>query len=236
MKFITEADLRDLYRKEAFHSYQIPEGARLTPGARQFLADKRIETADCTFFSPKIEEQKKEERKQEQSDTVLETMNLQQMKKIRCKFQSVEALFLLTCEELLNRDVILAQKLLELCKKFTLLKKSVGESVPEIAVICQECTGIKEKDFCQDCGDCFEITPFHIQLEKGKEILLLHRLRCALREIEPVLDESQKDSIWNKNAVNTINQMIHILSQMICTAVGGKECQRKEGPLHTVMS
>lgn len=42
MKFITEEDLRDLYRKEPFTEYVIEPGTRITPGARQFLADRQI--------------------------------------------------------------------------------------------------------------------------------------------------------------------------------------------------
>ena len=41
MKFITEDDLRDIYRKDPFTSYEIQPGARLTPGARQFLQDRQ---------------------------------------------------------------------------------------------------------------------------------------------------------------------------------------------------
>lgn len=42
MKFITEDDLRDLYRKAPFTEYVIEPGTRITPGARQFLADRQI--------------------------------------------------------------------------------------------------------------------------------------------------------------------------------------------------
>ncbi|WP_211660219.1 hypothetical protein [Peptoniphilus faecalis] len=43
MKFITEDDLRDLYFKSPFTSYEIKQGTRLTPGARQFLIDFKID-------------------------------------------------------------------------------------------------------------------------------------------------------------------------------------------------
>lgn len=42
MKFITEDDLRDLYKKEPFMDYDLQPGERLTPGARQFLLDRGI--------------------------------------------------------------------------------------------------------------------------------------------------------------------------------------------------
>lgn len=43
MRFVTEGELRDAWREEPFATYRLPEGARLTPGARQFLIDFRIE-------------------------------------------------------------------------------------------------------------------------------------------------------------------------------------------------
>ena len=46
MKFITEDDLRILLKKEPFTVYDLPGGTRLTPGARQFLVDKKIPITD----------------------------------------------------------------------------------------------------------------------------------------------------------------------------------------------
>lgn len=46
MKFITEDDLRDIYRKEPFTDYEIESGTKITPGARQFLADRQIHIID----------------------------------------------------------------------------------------------------------------------------------------------------------------------------------------------
>jgi ethanolamine utilization cobalamin adenosyltransferase len=53
MKFITEEDLRDLYRKEPFKDFALEQGARMTPGARQFLIDKGINTFDSESFRGK---------------------------------------------------------------------------------------------------------------------------------------------------------------------------------------
>lgn len=50
MKFITEEDLRDLYKKEPFMEYNLQEGERLTPGARQFLLDRGINLYDNDPF------------------------------------------------------------------------------------------------------------------------------------------------------------------------------------------
>lgn len=42
MKFITELDLRQLYREHSFTSYQLTPDTKLTPEARQFLVDRKI--------------------------------------------------------------------------------------------------------------------------------------------------------------------------------------------------
>ena len=42
MRFITEDELRTCYKKEPFTSYQLEDGTKLTPGARQFLQDRGI--------------------------------------------------------------------------------------------------------------------------------------------------------------------------------------------------
>ena len=42
MRFITEEDLRQRFRRERFTEYEPEAGTRLTPGARQFLSDRGI--------------------------------------------------------------------------------------------------------------------------------------------------------------------------------------------------
>ena len=56
MKFITEDELRFLYRKEPFTTYEPEPGTRLTPGARQFLLDRGIDMYDEQKQGPIIRE------------------------------------------------------------------------------------------------------------------------------------------------------------------------------------
>lgn len=46
MKFVTESELRDIYRIHPFTTYEAEPGTRLTPGARQFLSDRGIKSFD----------------------------------------------------------------------------------------------------------------------------------------------------------------------------------------------
>ena len=224
MKFITENDLRDLNRKEPFTTYELEPGARLTPGARQFLSDLRINMVDNDSSINKNAINVK------QQSELLEKKNTWKKKKLHSKMKSTEAMFLLTYEELLSGDVSLAQSVINLGKQFSTIKSAVeGKGLVENLCL-SECTGIQADNFSNDLGDCFEITDTHMQLKQGRKLIILHRLRCDLREIEPIvleLYENCDDNELSNEVIGKINQIINTLCQMICSVLGGKECQRK---------
>lgn len=229
MKFITEDDLRDLYRKEPFASYEIAPGTKITPGARQFLADRQIYLPDEDPARNIPNYGKKENKKGNQSGKP-ESGNGPCSKRLCGRIRSTEALFLAVAEDLLGRDVLLAQKIIGLKKSFSEIR-NVLESGKECGQLaCESCTGIHEDNFGQDLDDCFEITEFHIQLGKGKEIISLHRLRCALRELQPEIAEAfdgPAENEQHKEAAARVNQIVNTLSQLICYAAGGETCQRR---------
>lgn len=218
MKFITEEELRDQYRKEPFTAYRLEEGARLTPGARQFLSDRGIAMVD-SMPAPS----KGAAKSSRMSDI--------EKKKLGCMLKSAEAMFLLAGEELLRGDQNLAQEVIELGKQLSRIKSSFAISGTADNLSCRECEGINEKNFSEELDDCFEVTDAHIQLKKGRDIVLLHRLRCSLRELEAcILEMSEGRTEENgaiKDIVGKLNQIVNTLSQMICSVVGGKICQRK---------
>ena len=224
MIFITEDDLRDLYRKESFTEYEVGPGTRITPGARQFLADRQIVLYDDE--NPR----NKKIKKQQESPSQTVTMDLCG-KKLSIRFKSLEAMFLTVAEELLNRDILLAQKVISLKKSFSDIKKALDAGKPCENLSCEACTGINEENFSDDLEDCFEITEFHIQLGKGKEIINLHRLRCALREMElDILDAFSggvDENTQCADVIGKVNQIINTLSLLICYTAGGEKCQRK---------
>jgi ethanolamine utilization cobalamin adenosyltransferase len=227
MKYITEEDLRDLYKKEPFTDYDLEPGARLTPGARQFLLDKGINMFDTDSGIAGKNANIKPAAIVAEKKVVCKNKN----KKLLSRMKSVEALFLLIEEELLGRDVCLAQSVIKLGKQFSCIKNAIKSEAPVENLCCSECTGINKNNFSDDLDDCFEITEFHIQLEKGREIVDLHRLRCALNEINIDLQELYEGS-EDKNGqcediTGKVNQIVNSLSQLICSAFGGKKCQRQ---------
>lgn len=228
MKFITEEDLRDLYKKAPYNTYELEPGTRLTPGARQFLVDKGMMTDFDDFNSRK----KFENNKQTENSANTLDINKRKDQKLLASMKSIEAMFFLTEQELLTIDIDLAQSLIELRKQFTNIKNSIKTREKIESLRFTECSGIKSEQFSCNIGDCFEIAEFHIQLVKGRQITLLHRLRSLLQEIEPLVFETyqgkkEQDEI-QELIIEKVNQIINILSQMICVAVGGKKCQRLE--------
>lgn len=225
MKFITENDLRDLNRREPFTNYEIEPGARLTPGARQFLSDRGINMFDTDSYT------KQNTVSTKKSSEVIQKRNNWKKKKLRSVMNSTEALFLQSYEELLSGDASLAQSVINLGKQFSSIKNHIEDKAVVENLNFTECTGMKVENFSDDMDDCFEITESHMQLKQGRKIILLHRLRCDLREIEPVALELYEDRDDGKElcteVIGKVNQIINTLSQMICSVLGGKECQRK---------
>jgi ethanolamine utilization cobalamin adenosyltransferase len=207
MKFITEEDLRDLYRKEPFTAYALEPESRLTPGARQFLSDRGINMQSDAPAARK--DQAKPGRASEW-----------EKKKLSCRMRSAEAMFLMAGEELLRGDAVLAQSVIDLGRRLSSMD----------CLSCTECAGINEKNFSDSLEDCFEITEAHMQLKKGRDVILLHRLRCALRELEAdvleICDGRAEENNMCRELTGKMNQIVNTLSQMICSAVGGKICQK----------
>ena len=237
MKFLTEADLRVQYRISAFSEYLPEPGTRLTPGARQFLNDRGVkiggeengrrtngrgaeagthavsEAAVCSApgvaSGPAVDLAPGIGAGPTAHSAVYSQLAL----------RSVRAMFLQAGADLMAENVLTAKEIFELERALAVVEVA-GENARDnagSAVKCAACEGIGPENARELLEDCFEITGFHAQAERGKEIVRLHGLRCALRQLEPVLPEGQRE---------TAHRVINRLSQMICGAFGGKICQR----------
>ena len=219
MKFITEEDLRDLYKKQPFMDYDLNPGERLTPGARQFLLDRGINLYDDDpFTNPGF--------KKADSKKAAGPIAGRKHRKYCSRIKILQALFLLTAEELMKQDVCMAQQVTELYRYFGNFRKAADGTCDAPDLGCTACTGINEDNFSQCIGECFEITEFHMCLEKGHQILLLHRLRSYLEEFDTDLPDMLGETDLQEKVSGKLNQIINTLSHMICSAVGGTECQR----------
>lgn len=223
MKFITEEDLRDLYKKQPFTNYDLQPGERLTPGARQFLVDRGIDMYDRNdpFSKPAAAAKQETKAPSEGSGT-----GERKKKKYCSRMKSLQVLFLLTAEELLKKDILLSQQLTGLYRQFALLETAADGTCQGSDLCCSPCSGMNTENFSEDLGACFDVTEFHMQMEKGREMLLMARLRSELAELEADLEDFLPQGEACRQVSRRLNQIMNTLSQMICSALGGKECQR----------
>ncbi|GAA0742884.1 cobalamin adenosyltransferase [Clostridium oceanicum] len=239
MKFITEEYLRDLYRKEPFSTYKLEQGQRLTPGAIEYLSDKRIKFTDNDLkanksskvtknLSPKNLEISLEETAEKTiKDRGNSDLNLN--KKLCFKLKSMEAKFLVISSEIVKEDIIIAQNIMSLSKEISKIRNALNGKESFKSTYLKECRGMNSSNLKAELDDCFEITEFYMQLEKSSSILKMHTLRCALRELQFEIIEIYKngDEDLKIKIIESMNLIINSISQLICLAVGGKECQRK---------
>ena len=135
----------------------------------------------------------------------------------------MQARFLETGIDLFAMDVLIAQEIFELERILSEIgrdeaeKEKAGIGWEDEKKICRTCSGISAERAGEAMPDCFEVTGFHAQSPRGREIVKLHILRCALREFAIRLPDEKK---------RTANQVINRLSQMICQTFGGKICQK----------
>ena len=217
MRFLTEEDLRLLYRNTPFAEYHIEPGTRLTPGGRQFLNDRGIRgCGERASARPVAVGNAQAAGNAQVAGPLLPAAPTSPASSHELlALRRAQSIFLSTGAELLDYSVVTAGEVFELER--LLASAAAGDFTREPE--CSACTGISAKNAGELLEDCFEVTGFHAQLEAGKEIVRLHGLRCELRCLEAELSGGRK------RAVRTI---INRLSQMICRAIGGTVCQRKD--------
>lgn len=208
MKFVTEMELRSLYKTAPFTVYVLEPAVKLTPGARQFLTDRRIAL-------------------EQPEDTGSQAVNCEinppvardnwSILKLRSRMERIHSLFLLTAAEVLHAgDVALSEAVLAAARGFRSIQQAeLDQLSPEIS-----------QQVLNHPDSRLDICDFHVGLKNGKEILLLHHLRASLLELEPVLLEcywSEEQQICiRQDLVDGLNQISTILCTMMKKCLGGQ--------------
>ena len=233
MRFITEEDLRQRFRRERFTEYEPEAGTRLTPGARQFLSDRGIRLTETengvrpgngqTGFGKKEAgsslKQNEQPRETEAEERLQGAHPAEELPCWQLELGNLQADFLQAGLDLQREDVLVSMEIFELERNLDWLSSgeemAVGERRWEM--LCPACTGIGPEN-CRKClADCFEITGFHAQSPNGRVVIRLHVLRSRLRKLERELPDDRKEMA---------HCIINRLSQMICHGFGGKICQK----------
>lgn len=230
MKFITESDLRSAYRKEEFFEFLLEQDSRLTPGARQFLTDRRVallveEVPEQA--SSKLSMHDTDDRTGESLDQITDSGIDWKNRKMKNEIASLANSILLTALELMETDVCLSQRVAALEPYVSAMKSMIDSDVAPLLMECEPCCSITEENFSSPLNDCFAVAAFHMQVPKAKAVLLLNSIRCAIHNLEVSFVETY-DEHFNDGVRCQINRIRNRVSQLICTALGGNECQKKE--------
>lgn len=218
MKFITENDLRALYKAQPFSSYDPKEGERLTPGARQFLIDRGI-----NMYGGRSE---KSPARAARSAIPAETASEHEKRWLKLKLEAERLRFLRAEKKLLASDVQMAQKLTALGRQLSLLALCTSDNYEVADLFCTGCAGMDEENFSQPLSDCVAVNDFCMQLEQAEALLTLAELRSDLRLLQLELAEKIHDEKLQEKLTTKLNQIINRLSQLICQTMGGRACQR----------
>jgi Ethanolamine utilization cobalamin adenosyltransferase len=224
MKFITEMELRDLYKTEPFTTYVLEPHVRITPGARQFLVDRGVKLVQ-TQSSNDINNENKHKIKTDQGRR--KSGNAQ---RLAGRMEYVESLFLLVGAELLTcGDSILADEVMELGKYFNNLKCAEREQTVLDKIKFWDWPEEQINNCSNNLGKYFDINEFHVRLENGKTIALLNHLRASLREVEPAILETywneDQQACSREDLIEKVNLIINILCIMMWKCLGGQKCK-----------
>ncbi len=233
MRFITEEDLRQQFRRERFTEYEPEPGTRLTPGARQFLSDRGIRFTETengwrsgngqTGFGKKEDgDSLKQNGQPKETEAETRLQGAHPAEELTCwqlELGSLQADFLQAGLELQREDVLASKEIFELERNLSRLAsgEETAEGEKRWEMLCPACTGIGPENSRKLLGDCFEITGFHAQSPNGRVVIRLHVLRSRLRKLERELPDDRKEMA---------HCIINRLSQMICHGFGGKICQK----------
>lgn len=223
MKYITEMELRDLYKIEPFTVYVLEPNIKITPGARQFLVDRGVKLVSAQSSDGKSIHKSKAKPAQVQERWCVQ--------RLRRKMEHLESLFLLVGAELLScGNIILAEEVMKLGKYFRNLKNAERDQIAPDNLNFWDWSEAEIKNCSNNLGKYFDINEFHVQFENGKTIALLNHLRASLREVEPAILEAY----WNEEQqacsyealIEKVNLIINILSIMMWKCLGGQKCQQ----------
>lgn len=218
MKYITEEELRDLYHIQAFETFTLMEGVKLTPGGRQFLVDRKIpiivqgeQKARKTISIP-AKNYEKQIEKCNGGDS--HTPNDQY---VGVHFALLEAIFFKQAMELFERNQALANQIYDI--KCCL--ESIASSSNENIIVPEPCDGMTREQLKCPQKECFQMRRDVMFAEHGKEAAVLHLLRSELQKF--YLDNGD---ILTADQKKYLSYIMNRLSQMIHTTLGGDHCLR----------
>lgn len=202
MKFITEYDLRAKFNEQSFDKYILEKDSRLTPGARSFLNDRKVQIVESDKKNAEEVAVTKESESCEDKDT-FEKDFLENLKKneIHSKVELVEAYFLESASNLLDFDFKTAKLIIHLRNILKNIRLNTLENYENLDI--------------GEIRDDFEISEFYLNSPNSKKIVLLNLLYIRVKnlrvDIAKLVDESEFHTI-NKALLVVMNDLSNLIS------------------------
>ena len=217
MRYITEMDLRDLYHEEPFTTYYLASESRLTPGARQFLTDRRIPCETVGDFK----EEKTLSVTVDTESSEPEGASWQQLK-LWHTLEHAESFIMLTAEWFSRHgEHLAAEDFMALVRTLQRARLACEKGEIPPALTFWNCT---EGELHEKVDDT--ILPLNLENMPEDEaqrakLLMLNHLRTYLQMAEPLVLETQ--SSHGDTCPELYEGLIHILhslTDVLCIMMG----------------
>lgn len=230
MKFITEMELRDLYKIDPFSTYVLEPDTKITPGARQFLMDRGVKM---------LQEQDK------QGGTAVQDLSNSPIKslvkpenerknwcvlRLRSRLDCIGSLFQMVATDLSScGDAVLAEEVLQLGKYVQSIKNAELHQTAPDKIELWEWSETEINNCAHNLERYFDIHNFNGQLPHGKTMAQLNYLRVSLREIEIAILEAywneEQQACTREDLIEKVNIIINVLCIMMWKCQGGQKCK-----------
>lgn len=194
MKFLTEDDIRVEYHNVPFDTFTIPQNVRLTPGARTFLADRRIKIIEG---NGQIQKKASKIAFPVKKEEPIQSITLPQAEwfAIRCEL-------LKTAYDLASTDLLLVEelKIIERCLALALVNEK--GNLPPITMVNTEAVQMDKATIVEHLST----VGMFLQTNKGRVLTRLYPLYFRLEAwIEQVDIRAQP----------YLSDIVHRLEQLI---------------------
>lgn len=207
LKFITEQYLREIYKKMPFEIFKLEKEQRLTPGGRQFLTDKRIKIES-------VEEVKNTKNDLKGKTETTKDKNKEKVVFIKkdkyfYKIKSLESQLFSLVSENPDKNISLAQRLLEITRNFRNLNRE---------------NNLKEERKKDVMLEDINIHDIYIHNKNAVEIFKLHSILYEITYLEEDILEKDDNNEGVSVFVQNLKYIKGEIFKIVVDLLGGEQC------------
>lgn len=230
MKFITEMELRDLYKIDPFSTYVLEPNTKITPGARQFLMDRGIKLLPEQDRNGRSAGPALSNRANDSGTNSVQQPHNWCVLRLRSRLDCIESLFQMVATDLSScGDAVLAEEVLQLEKYVQSIKSAEFHQTAPDKIELWEWSETEINNCAHNLEKYFDIHNFNGQLQQGKTMARLNHLRVSLREAEIAILEAywneEQQACTREDLIEKVNIIINVLRIMMWKCQGGQKCK-----------